>query len=398
MIASHKTRTATGIAALLGLCAWVFSTSAMAQVISPEKKLAAIRHELVQAALETPTQVQVTQWVDSQGALRESNSFRNGMKIRGVRVLSYLQEAQGETSAKLEWQTPVPHDAAATMAQVSAGQNPPNCKRTGSTQLHHVVDLSWNLGSRWSVDDLPLLLDFKALLSSDWERRSTNTALWRLAEPRAQAYRSSYDQALLASGADDIPWKINLSVQQIHQPAPIVEGNTVPSAAEVNAPAAALAEPPLKLQLQMTLSARQQNLPLLQFSTLMELQAQRSNWDPARLDLLSRQKVLQQASIWAQDIQSVLSCLPVMAQVTQATKSGLRINAGTAAGVRIGDQWLLADGQKIPQRLLEADVATHTVLAKVQYVDQYHAQLQVQAGTAGKVQRNWAAWAAEESH
>jgi hypothetical protein len=220
-----------------------------------------------------------------------------------------------------------------------------------------------------------------------------------LAEPRAEVQRSSYNQALLASGADDIPWRINLSVEQVPNPTLGAQVETVKKFVWNGGSPAAVPNPPLQLQLQMTLSTRLQSKPVLQLTAPLDLQGQPNNWEAARLNLVSRQRVLQQAQSWAEEIEGVLACLPVVAQVTQvsqATKSAFRINSGAAAGVRIGDEWLLADEQKVPQRLLEADMASRSVLGKVQFVDQYHALLQVQAGATSRVQRNWTAWAVEK--
>jgi hypothetical protein len=385
-----------GFALLLGLCWSAFSASAAAQALSAQDKLAAIRHELVQAALEAPTHVQVTQWIDGQGVLRESSSFRSGMKIRGVRVLSYVQNTQGEPGAKVDWQTSTPFNAAVATAQAGPGQASKNCKRAESGHLAHIAALAWTFGPHWNADDLPLLLEFKALFRSDWDRSGPNNVQWRLAEPKTDVQRSSYHQALLASGADDIPWKIDLSVTQVPTPRLALPFETLQKMTGANLHLALVSSPPLRLQLQMTLSSRLQNRPVLQLSAPIELEAQINNLEAVRLNPASRQRVFQQAQSWAQEIQAVLTCLPVVAQVTQATPSGLRINVGAAAGVRMGDEWLLGDRQTIPQRLLEADIASNIVLAKVQLIDQHHALLQVQAGATSNVQRNWIAWAVEK--
>ena len=80
--APHRTWRVAAAAALL-LCAGAL----WAETLSPEEKLAAIRKGLVQAALDGPTQVSATQWIDGNGALQELSAFRSGMKVRGVRVL-----------------------------------------------------------------------------------------------------------------------------------------------------------------------------------------------------------------------------------------------------------------------------------------------------------------------
>ena len=86
----------------LGLC-----TVATAQEVAmtPQEKLEAVRQALVSAAMEAPTQVQTTSWIDAQGVLRESSSFQSGMTVRGVRVLSYTRDAQGQPKAEVRWQT-----------------------------------------------------------------------------------------------------------------------------------------------------------------------------------------------------------------------------------------------------------------------------------------------------
>jgi len=391
-----KPLTRGGLVLLLGLCWSAFSASTAAQALSAQDKLAAIRHELVQAALEAPTHVQVTQWIDGQGVLRESSSFRSGMKIRGVRVLSYTQNAQGEPGAKVDWQTPTPFNAAVATAQTGSGHTSKNCKRAEPGHLAHIAALAWTLDPHWNADDLPLLLEFKTLFRSDWDRSSPNTVLWRLAEPKTDVQRSSYHQALLASGADDIPWKIDLSVTQVPRPKLALHFESLQKITGANLNLASDSGLPLRLQLQMTLSSRLQNRPVLQLSAPIELEVQLNNLEAVRLNPVSRQRVFQQAQSWAQEIQAVLTCLPVVAQVTQSTPSGFRINVGAAAGVRMGDEWLLGDQQTIPQRLLEADSASNIVLAKVQFIDQHHALLQVQAGATINVQRNWIAWAVEK--
>ncbi len=384
------------LARMLGLCWFAYSASAFAQPVSPSDKLAAIRHELVKAALDAPTQVQVTQWIDGQGVLRESSSFRSGMKIRGVRVLSYEKNGDGELGAKLDWETPSPSKAALATAQNSPHQPSKNCKRDETGHLVHVAALTWNLGSQWNVDEQRLLLDLREQFRSDWERSNPNTTIWRLSEPKAEVIRSSYNQALLASGADDIPLEINISVTPIPTSRMARQVETSEKFIWENVSPVFESNPPLRLQLQMTLGNRLQSRPVLRLTAPIELQAEQNNLEATRLNPATRQLVFQQTQSWAKEIQDTLTCLPVVARVTQATPSEFRINAGAASGVRVGDEWLLADEHKIPQRLLEANSTVSSVLATVQVVDQHHAVLRVQAGAANNVRRNWVAWAVEK--
>ena len=87
-----------------------------------------------------------------------------------------------------------------------------------------------------------------------------------------------------------------------------------------------------------------------------------------------------------------LACESVKPEVTQARGADLRINAGTLAGVRAGDEWVLADQRRFPHQILEAGVGAQVVLARVQRVYTHHAQLQVLAGPADQVRTQWRAW------
>jgi uncharacterized protein (DUF2237 family) len=87
-----------------------------------------------------------------------------------------------------------------------------------------------------------------------------------------------------------------------------------------------------------------------------------------------------------------LACESVKPEVIQARGADLRINAGALAGVRAGDEWVLADQRRFPHQILEAGVGAQAVLARVQRVYAHHAQLQVLAGPADQVRTQWRAW------
>jgi len=84
----------------LALCFSAQSASVCAQNASPvltaQERLDAIRHSLVETALQGATQVKTTLWLDAQGQLHDSSSFRSGMEVRGVRVMSYSRDSAGK--------------------------------------------------------------------------------------------------------------------------------------------------------------------------------------------------------------------------------------------------------------------------------------------------------------
>ena len=97
---AHRTTQSfvTGLAILV--CA--LATNAQAELTAQER-LDAIRQSLVEASLQTPTRVQTTTWVDTQGSLRENSSFKNALDVKGVRVTGYDRDELGQPKAKLQF-------------------------------------------------------------------------------------------------------------------------------------------------------------------------------------------------------------------------------------------------------------------------------------------------------
>ncbi len=361
---------------LVILCATAWAAHCAAQALSAEERLAAIRHSLVQVALQGPMQVQSSAWIDAQGALQEANSFRSGMQVRGVRVLGYERDAQGEPRAnvQIENQAALANNMGPT---APSQQNCPDNNKVG--HLQHLVALQWSLPTAWGPDDLPLLESARTLLTNYWQQVASDSKVWRLMAPdynTAEPSRSAYKNALLGSGADHIPWRLKLTLQ------------SVPQAQRSDAQA-------ISARLTASLSTHNQAQPILQTSIALTLQGERGNWGVARLDEATQYLLRQQLGAWAQTLQQSLACQAVLSQVTRNSDADIRINAGSAAGVRPGDEWLLVDDRQFPGKLLEAGVATQSVLARVKSVAQHQAQLELLAGPARSVQTGWRAINAE---
>jgi len=379
------------------------SATAWAQSLSTDEKLAAIRKSLVEVALEGPTKVTSTQWLDAQGVLHESSSFRSGVEVRGVRVVGYTTDNEGQASAKLQWQELYGHGKAAADGK----QAEPACKLGNSSRLQHLLGLQWNVSGRFSAEEHNMLEELRGYWLEQLRSTGASAALWRVApKPRTEG-RSGYEQALLSAGVDDIPWLLDLTVTSLarsedsngtwtnasERQAILPEPNsrTSPrSNVSFTTPAA------VRVEIQMRLLARNQDKPVLVLSTPVTLVAQDASWGITQLSNSARAQALQLAENAALELYKTMVCQTVVGEVTQALGKQFRINLGAAAGVRVGDTWVLADAGKLPQRALEAGNATNTVMAKVQYVTEHYAQLTPIAGPAQNVQKRWAAWAAED--
>ncbi len=371
------------LALTLGLAASCVSAQ---QALTQEEKLSAIRQGLVQAAIEGPTKVQSTVWIDAQGALQESSSFRTGMEVRGVRVLSYERDNQGQASADLRWQ------AASRTTHAADSAEPLACKALASAgRLQHVIGLSIATASEWTVDELPAIKALENSLLSQWRGAAGGTVVWRMATSTG-GVRSAYENALLGSSADQVPWQAKLSLRPLTRQVPwlVTLRQNFSEGAMVSG-----ASPEALLQLDFSLTARNQYEPLFEAHTQIKWRTERPSWEAGQLSLEAQDLLAQQFQSWSQEIRQRLICEPVLPEVILSSRDGVRINAGALAGVRVGDEWLLADGKNYMRQILEPGVVAQSVLAKVQSVGEHHAQLQLIAGPQSAVQRSWRAWSTE---
>jgi len=81
--------------ASIALCA---SAAEQSLPTEPRKRLEALQHSLIDAAMASRTQVRTAAWVDSTGQLHENTRITSDMKVRSVRVLPYAQNEANNTT------------------------------------------------------------------------------------------------------------------------------------------------------------------------------------------------------------------------------------------------------------------------------------------------------------
>jgi hypothetical protein len=364
-------------AAVLACALWAASWPAQAAELSADERLQAVRHALAQEALRGATQVRTTAWIDAQGALRESSSFRSGMQVRGVRVMAYSRDAQGQPQARLQVQGSqddlVKADAAAPPAAP--------CPKTDA--LRHVLGLEVHLRGRWSVDDEHLQREAVQLMGAAW--RGAADGRWQLidvAAAQTQASSSSaYERLLTGAGAASaaLNWRLLLSLE------------TVPAAAARSWLPWPTTEPTW-MRLTLTLQSARESKPALQRTVDLPLLAQERSWAPPRLQAVSRSQLQTLVQDWSKAIGERLACEPVGVQVLHAAGEQVHIDQGSLAGVQAGDEWLVSDRRRWPARVLESDAPLALVLARVEQVSAHQAQLRVLAGPSASVKPQWQAW------
>lgn len=351
--------------------------------LTPEERLEALRNGLAYQSLQGATQVQTTSWIDRQGALRESSSFRSGMQVRGVRVLSYARDDQGAPQARLQVdssQDLVAGQAAAARADAAT------CRP--KDKLQHVLGLQLQAMGRWSVDEAHLQRDALAILSQAWREAPWRAKRWQLVELPHRAVQparnttEAYERVLTGGSAlsPAVPWHLSLTLETLP---PVPERQWLPWSSAVA---------PTRIRLTLLLHSARDKAPALQRSTELVLETHNENWSTPRLAVASRERLQEWVQAWSKDVTERLACEPVQVQVVQTGSDRLQIDQGALAGVQAGDEWLVSDRRQWPSRMLEKESAASLVLARVERVSEHQAQLQVLAGPAAAVKPRWQAW------
>jgi hypothetical protein len=367
----------------------VCAPAALAQAVtglSPEERLEGIRAALVQAALQGPTRVDSVAWIDGQGVLREGSSFRSGMQVRGVQVLSYLRDSSGRPQAQLKLQegkaTPD-----ASSADLAAAAKLRDCEKQVS--LRHLIGLQLAVDGQWSHQDAALAHALSQFGRDQVLQAGASASTWRIIQQSSYKL-SAYEQILTGAGEQNLPWRALVSVSPV--PAEVRKTAPQPDLNTRWRENAMWGDAPTLMRVHFVLTAQGSGKPFFAANTDISLPPQSGAYSANLLPLEAREQLVSHVHLWMQEMGMRLACESVKPEVTQARGADLRINAGALAGLRVGDEWVLADQRRFPHQILEAGVGAQAVLARVQRVYAHHAQLQVLAGPADQVRTQWRAW------
>jgi len=348
--------------------------------LSAQERLDAIRHSLVETALQGATQVRSTQWLDAQGQLRDASSFRSGMEVRGVQVRSYSRDSTGTAQAQLSSPS-----ATQDLARTLADSAPPSDSNCGNpSALRHVLGLTlvFDPGTSPAIQK-----QVRRQIAALWLAAADTT--WRMVELKAAppllstgATISAYEQALTRTSPPQMPWAATLRVRAQSQ-----ELKTWEKFAGVR---------PHHTEMTLDLAVQGATGQTKQFqaSQSLSLPLTTAEWENANLGEQGAAQLQALWRLWGERLGQWIGCDPLQPQVIQRRANQVQINAGALAGVRPGDEWLLADPQAFPSQVV-GPASAALLLAKVMEVTPHHARLAVLAGPADAVQTHWRAWPAE---
>lgn len=346
----------------------------------PRQRLEALQRTLVNAAMAGQTRVRSASWIDGSGQLHENTRINSDMKIRGVRVLSYADDAAGPLAVTAD------EGRAVTQGEEACKDSAQKYRREAS--LLTALRIVSNATERY---------DWTMVLSETRARLVAQTGASRqwLLSASATLPDSNYERMLTGAKSDQAPYQMLLELLpsgalgvEVVRPATSVPRQALEKVKNVARGAIDYLtdEPPRRgpmpfvIRLSVTDRSSQKLLwqdavPL--FFPESAILSTRQPLPPGLITELER--IVQQ---WQSKLDAAFGCRPLQFNLVGEAAGSWTINGGQSAGVAIGDQLLLLNRERLPARILEPDSAQHMALAEVVAVSLSQATLRKLAGPA----------------
>ncbi len=332
--------------------------SACAADLSAQERLNAIRGAMVEAAMKSNTRVSATSWMEGDGKLRELNRFSSEIKLRDLQVAQYVRDAGQQPQAELA--------ATNSVEAVQPGRcEAPQAKAALRQVMTVGLDLSAGLppAQRYPAQQLGFAARKQLMQAAARSER------WRLIS--TQAHARTYDRVQHGHGEENIEWHAQLSVMPVPYAGVSDDYSAFGLTLQVNGPG----------QRQAWFVAEEVVVP--------------STSTPAygtpKMDIETNALIARAVAAMATKLEKQLACEPQAFTVAQ-NNGRLSLNAGSNAGLRVGDKLMIADPSVLPRHTLEPGALDAAVLAEVKSVTPYQAEIKQVAGRKQKFNGAWVAW------
>jgi hypothetical protein len=329
----------------LGWVCWSLAMPVLANPLTPEERLDAIRQALVKRAMEGPTEVRASSFIDGSGVLRESSSFVTGMEVRGVRVMAYGRDMD-------------PQDAGGMLLDSSKPIPPNGCKASKSPVWHQMtwelINVPMPVAYQYEAQQVELQLRKMALSASQ------QSGAWRLNERKYVS--DTYERLLVGQGEQHVPWQLRVS---------IVPGRDSVYLSKT-------------YEIRWELVSRVQGMALYQSEqkiTINQPQLVSATSRPLETAVLAQIQAAVQ--VLSQGMERVLSCRVPQFEVLKIRQDSVRIAGGSGSGLKVGASVVLTDKDQLPSRALEPRAFDSLAMGEVVSVSEYAAEVKLK--TSAKI-------------
>lgn len=346
-----------------------------------EAQLSAIRQAILQATIDRPTRVLSSAWIDDKGALHESAHFQSEAQVRGVRVLSYLEDDK-ETAPQVSAEV-LPWGWRTAPTQAATCTAPPRPWRLPLV-LQTRADPGFTGTQQFASHAL------LSTVTQVWTQKMQASQRWRV-QLKEFPPENAYMRALTGPNESPTGWTAEL-VLKPHAPAPVLADTFGLRQAWQ---ALNKDEPGWRWTLSFTLGERHSPSgpiePHWQMAQVIAIDPQTVGQQPSAWMHQLKEQLQNQMQAWVQQLDKRSECEPIQFHVRRNGENALQLQAGFESGLRAGDRVLLMNPSHIPSQMLEPGATQHLALAQVVKVGPERTELQQLAGPTLAAQGHWMA-------
>ena len=342
-----------------------------------EAQLGAIRQAILQATMDRPTRVLSSAWIDDKGALHESAHFQSQAEVRGVRVLSYLQDEQ-DTPPQISAEV-LPWGWRTAQTKSTECKAPPRPWRL-PLLLQTRVDNGFTGAQQFASQSV------MHWVGQSWTEQMQASQRWR-AQFKSTPPDNAYLRALTGPSESATGWTAEL-VLKPHAPVDDFSIRQVWHDLNKN-------EKDWRWTLTFTLGERHASQgpiePRWQIEQVISIDPQDASQNPSAWVHRLKEQLQHQMQAWVVQLDQRSACEPVQFHVRRTEADKLTLQAGLASGLRAGDRVLLINHSHVPSQMLESGATQHLALAQVVSVGRDRTELQQLAGPTLAAQGHWMA-------
>ncbi|WP_322992354.1 hypothetical protein [Limnohabitans sp.] len=342
-----------------------------------EAQLGAIRQAILQATMDRPTRVLSSAWIDDKGALHESAHFQSESEVRGVRVLSYLQDEQ-DTPPQVSAEV-LPWGWRTAQTKTTECKAPPRPWRLPLV-MQTRVDNGFTGAQQFASQSVMHLVD------QSWTQQMQASQRWR-AQSKSTPPDNAYLRALTGPSESPTGWTAEL-VLKPHAPGKDFSMRQAWHDLNKN-------EKDWRWTLSFTLGERHASQgpiePRWQIEQVITINPQDASQNPSAWVHRLKEQLQYQMQAWVAQLDKRSACEPVQFHVRRTEADKLTLQAGMESGLRAGDRVLLINPSHVPSQMLEPGATQHLALAQVVNVGRDRTELQQLAGPTLAAQGHWMA-------
>lgn len=331
-------------------------------VVSPnaEARLEALRHALIEKALKSATRIRSAAWVDETGTLRENVQINSDVRLRGIRILSYLDQSSPEQARMV-----VEAESSANRLRALNCSSQPQGQRLKrhAAVFNHFTPSDGRHGYYFMPE---LAAEAEAKLVKLFALDDS----WVLTPARPSG--STYEQVILGR-YHDMPAATPYTLRINLEPADAAQSRPLDQAMKGIRQSLGLipqTAPALPVRISLQVEDRSSGRVLWRNEELIDYPEAQVSMQRLPLPIQMRDALEVTLRNWQKHMRQALACEPLRFEATLTQADQFTIAAGSRAGIREGDQLLLVDWSRFLNNMLEKGSLDKAALIEIQSVSQ----------------------------